>query len=184
MRKFVWLPLIKLGAQPGGQILEVMSEATSYGGINMEGLNRSGLAEHTAVTLSILKHLAVQPPSANLYMTSFLPNLSHSQALTLGLLTACCIQVPSCRYSKVIVTGQIEAEQTHFAIQNVSQFDAKLNLLLTLGKQLEPIPFYFPQSMAGEIVNPYLAQLAANNIVPKPVSRLADIFQDFGMVQP
>lgn len=181
MRKFVWLPLIRLGTQTEAHVLEIMTEATHFGGINMDTLNRSGFAENTAATLSILQELSCQPPNANLYVTSFLPNLSQSQTLTLALLLGCFIQAPSCPYSKVIVTGHIDLAQTHYAIENVGQFDAKLQLLLTLGKQLEPTPFYFPDAMTESQASPKLAQLAANNIMPKPVNRLADILQDFGI---
>lgn len=181
MRKFVWVPIVSLGQNTQGKFLEIMSEPACFGGINMDALKNYGLTKNIAATQVVLKRVTQQPSSANLYLTSFLANLSNTQGINLGLILASFIQAPTCPYQKIIVAGQLETAKASLSVTTTGHFETKVKTILNLGEQAEPIPFYFPRAMTTESHLPLLSQMAALNIVLKPVDNLAEALFDFGL---
>jgi hypothetical protein len=173
MRKFVWMPVVSLGRKSQGQFLEIMSEPACFGGINMDALKNCGLAQNVAETERVLRQLSAQPSCAHLYLTCFLANLSNTQGINFGLLAASFIQ-------KIIVTGHLDITKAYLPVSESSHFVDKVNAILNLGKQPEPLPFFFPRVLAeGNTL--LLSKLAAMNIVLKPIGSLRDVLMDFGM---
>jgi hypothetical protein len=183
MRKFVWVPVISLGKENTGQFLEIMSEPASLGGIDMDALSNSGLNPSVALTQTVLRLFDQQPSSAKLYVTGFLTNLSNTQGINLGLLAACFIQIPTCHYQKIIVTGQLNAEQALLPITETGYFETKVSTILNLGEQAQPIPFYFPKLMQTEANQRLLSQLVEINILLKPINSFFDILADLKINQ-
>lgn len=181
MRKFVWVPVVSLGRNTQGQFLEIMSEPTCFGGINMEALQNCGLNKNIAATKTVLSGLPYQPSSAKLYLTGFMANLGNTQGINLALLLAGFIQAPTCPHQKIIVTGQLDTAKAALPVTTTSYFEAKANTILNLGTQPEALPFYFPRAMLTEKHTRLLAQLAAANIVLKPIGSLSEVLVDFGM---
>ncbi|NOT84623.1 MAG: hypothetical protein HOP02_07570 [Methylococcaceae bacterium] len=181
MRKFVWVPVVSLGREATGQFLEIMSEPTLMGGINMNALKNCGFNKNIAHIEAVLTQLSVKPSSAKLYLTGFLVNLSNTQGVNLGLLIACFMQAPACPYQKIIVTGNLDTEK--LTVTDAVNFEAKIQTLLNLGKQAEPIAFFFPRVMLNENNAALLAPLAAMNIRLKPIDSLWDVLVDFGLTQ-
>jgi hypothetical protein len=181
MRKFVLIPVASLGRQAEGQLLEIMSEPAHFGGVNMDALKSCGLDKNITTTKDVLSRINAQPSGSTLYLTGYLTNVSNTLGINLGLLVACFMQVPSCPYQKVIVAGQLEVNQTSFPVTETGYFAAKLQAILNLGKQSEPLPFFFPQVMQAEN-QAQLAQLEALNIVLKPITQVSDVLIDFGIM--
>ncbi|MEQ1637768.1 MAG: hypothetical protein ABL903_13875 [Methylococcales bacterium] len=181
MRKFVWVPVINLGRKNQGQFLEIMSEPARLGGVNMDTLKNSGLNKNITATEAILKRLAQQPENTNLYLTSFLINLSNTQGINLGLVLASFIQTPSCPYQKIIVAGQVDVAQPSLPITASNHFDEKVEIIIKSGKQPKPIPFFFSRTLFNEKHAPLLSKLLALNIVLKPIDNLMEALSDFGL---
>lgn len=183
MRKFVLVPIVKLGSEPYGLFLEVMSEPASFKGVHFQHLKNSGLASAVTVTQTILKRLACSTIAPNnLYLSNYFLNLSGLKSISLGLTLAVFMQQESCPYQKIIAIGEIEVHSPKLSVSGGLYFETQIAAILALGKQTYSVPLFLPKNVLNKNYKNLTKHLAELNIILKPVTNIYEALADFGII--
>ncbi len=181
MRKFILIPVVKLGKEPKGLFLEIISETRCFGGVSFQHLINNGLAEEVALTEKILNRLdQLKPTASQLYLTSHLLNINNL-SISLGLTLSAFLQQKKCRYNKIIVLGEIDVNSSQLLVFGGHFFETQLATILSLGRQPSTVALFVPTQLLNELHHDLSNHLVALNIELKGVATLYEALSHLGV---
>ncbi len=183
MRKFVLIPIVSLGKQPQGHVLEIYSEPKLWGHADFQALKCCGLTTAVYEVETVLQKLSNPKMSAcHLYLGNYFLNLNGLKSLSLGLLLAGFMQKKSCHYHKIIVLGDLDRQQTHLPLISGTFFKTQLEAILALDKQSHQVPLVLPIDKLPYKPDYLRERLKTLNIELMPVGNLFEALTQLGIV--
>lgn len=182
MRKWVLIPITRLGRQPQGLFLEMVSEPAGWGGVNYQALNYHGLSAAVAVTERWVKKIGGFSLVGNeVFLRCHLLNLNGLKAIGLGLGLAAFMQHKRCAYQKIIALGDVDGTNPELPVLSSAYLDTEIAAILALGQQPSPVPIFLNRASLQQHPAALGQQLAALNMVLKPVSTFYEALAVLGL---
>ncbi len=181
MRKFILIPVVKMGKEPKGLFLEIISEPSCFGGVDFQNLKNNGLAEEVAITEKILNRLKyLKTTASQLYLSGYFLNINNL-SISLGLTLSAFLQQKNCRYNKIIVLGEIDVNSSQLLVSGGPFFETQIATILSLGRQPSTVALFVPAQLLIGSQHDLSNHLAELNIELKVVATLYDALSRLGV---
>lgn len=193
-RKMVLIPAVELAETEHGELLELLIEPAGLGAgaePQLELLYAHGLGVAVAAAQAALS-IACLPPARSwiapatwlgppvLYLANPRSNLSNAAGAALGIALGLLMYAQRCPGQRLLATGALPVSAASPVVIGPDRWlSAKLKLALTLGPQVQSLPFLVPAQVTPGVPTQtrcavLIAALARLNIHVVPVNSLEE----------